>query len=74
MFSLWKGFVEKSMIKSFLLFNFSWFFILFELIKRQSWHHTETSQLICTADQLTVFYVMISLGFNEFYCLEGTFF
>ena len=64
-FSLWKGFVEKSMIKSFLIFNFSWFFILFELIKRQSWHHIEMSQLICTADQLTVFCMMISLGFNE---------
>ena len=35
------------------------------LIKRQSFHHTETSQLICRANQLTGFYMMATLSFNE---------
>ena len=35
------------------------------LIKRQSFHHTETSQLICRANQLTGFYMMATLLFNE---------
>ena len=33
-----------------------------KLIKR---HHIETSQLICSADQLTGFYIMTALAFNE---------
>ena len=36
-----------------------------KLIKRQSYHHIETSQLICSADQLTGFYIMTALAFNE---------
>ena len=36
------------------------------LIKRQSCHHIETSQLICSAaNQVTGFYMMVTLGFNE---------
>ena len=34
-------------------------------IKHQSCHHIETSQLICTANQLTGFYMMPTLAFNE---------
>ena len=36
-----------------------------QLIKRQSCHHTETSQLICYANHLTGFYMMATLAFNE---------
>ena len=36
-----------------------------ELIKRQSCHHIETSQLICRASQLTGFYVMATLALND---------
>ena len=39
-------------------------FIL-ELIKRQNFHHVETSQLICRANQLIDFYMMGTLAFNE---------
>ena len=35
------------------------------LIKRQSCHHIETSQLICIVNQLTGFYTMATLAFNE---------
>ena len=35
------------------------------LIKRQSCHHIETRQLICSANQLTDFYLMATLAFNE---------
>ena len=35
-----------------------------ELIKRQSCHHMETSQLIYRANQLTGFYMMATLVFN----------
>ena len=35
------------------------------LIKRESFHHTETSQLICRANQLTGFYMIATLSFNE---------
>ena len=34
-------------------------------IKPQSCHHTETSQLICSANQLTGFYMMATSAFNE---------
>ena len=33
--------------------------------KRQSCHHIETSQLVCRANQLTGFYMMATLAFNE---------
>ena len=36
-----------------------------ELIKRQSCHHIETSQLICTANQLTGVYMMATVAFTE---------
>ena len=36
--------------------------ITIQLVKRQSCHHTETSQLICRANQ---FYIMATLAFNE---------
>ena len=32
---------------------------------RQSCHHIETSQLICRANQLTGFYMMVTYAFNE---------
>ena len=35
-------------------------------MKRQSCHDIETSQLICSASQLTGFFIMASLAFNEF--------
>ena len=35
------------------------------IIKRQSCHHIETSQLICPTNQLTGFYLMATLAFNE---------
>ena len=38
-----------------------------ELIKLQSCHHIETSQLICRANQLSGFCMMATLVFNEFY-------
>ena len=34
-------------------------------IKRQSCHHIETSQLICSANQLIGFYMMATLAFND---------
>ena len=40
------------------------------LIKRQSYHHLETSQLICTVNQLAGFYMMTTLAFNEFRVAE----
>ena len=36
-----------------------------QLIKRQICHHLETSQLICRTNQLTGFYRMATVGFNE---------
>ena len=36
-----------------------------QLIKRQSCHHIETSQLICSANRLTGFYMIATLAFNE---------
>ena len=38
---------------------------LYYLIKRQSCHHVETSQLISRANQLAGFYMMVTLAFNE---------
>ena len=34
-------------------------------IKSPSCHHIETIQLICSANQLTAFYMMATLAFNE---------
>ena len=39
--------------------------VLYLPIKCQSCHHIETSQLICRASQLTGFYMMATLAFNE---------
>ena len=36
-----------------------------QFIKRQNCHHIGTSQLICRANQLTSFYMMTTLAFNE---------
>ena len=36
-----------------------------DCIKSQSCHHIESSQLICRANQLTGFYMMVTLAFNE---------
>ena len=36
-----------------------------ELIKRESCHHIETSQLISIANQLTGFYIIAALAFTE---------
>ena len=38
---------------------------VFKLIKRQSCHHIESSQLICTTNQLTGFYVMATSAFKK---------
>ena len=38
---------------------------LINSLKRQSYRHIETSQLICRANQLTGFYMMATLAFNE---------
>ena len=38
---------------------------LINLMKRENCHHIETSQLIYPADQLTGFYTMATLAFNE---------
>ena len=40
-------------------------FIPGELIKHQSCHHTETSQMICSTNPLTGFYMMATLAFNK---------
>ena len=45
----------------FLVFKF----IVDQIIKRQSFHHIETSKLTCSANQLTGFYMMTTLAFNE---------
>ena len=37
----------------------------YQPIKCQCWPHIETSQLICTANQLTGFYMRATLAFNE---------
>ena len=42
-------------------FKFAWY----QLSKCQSCHHIETSQLICSANQLTGFYMMTTLVFYE---------
>ena len=39
--------------------------IKYKLIKRQNCHHIQISQLICSANQLTGFYMMTTLAFNE---------
>ena len=39
--------------------------LLRELIKSRICHHIETSQLICWANQLTGFYMMTTITFNE---------
>ena len=36
-----------------------------------SCHHIETSQLICRANQLTGFYMMATLAFNELILLQS---
>ena len=36
-----------------------------QFIKRQSYYYIETSQLIWRANQLTGFYMMATLAFNE---------
>ena len=33
--------------------------------KRRSFHHIETSQLICRVNQSTGFYMIVTLAFNE---------
>ena len=50
---------------SFCLEPYLIFLVFHELIKRQSCYNIETSQLICTANQLTGFCVMATLAFNE---------
>ena len=39
--------------------------LLCQLIKRQSCHHIEISQMNCSANQLTGFYMIATLVFNE---------
>ena len=47
-------------------FAISQLLLLFlQLTKRQYCHQIEPSQLICTANQLTGFYMIASLVFNE---------
>ena len=48
--------------------NLSWFNVektITLLIKHQSCHHIETSQLICPVNQLVGFYMIAALVFNE---------
>ena len=62
------------MVRTYVI-NFDWekildfvgqsFHKIYLLIKRQSCHHTETSQWICGANYLTGFYVMATLTFKE---------
>ena len=40
-------------------------FVKYWLIKRQSCHHIDPNQLICSANQLTSFYTMTTSAFNE---------
>ena len=40
-------------------------FVIHWLIKSQNWHHTDTSQLICRANQWSGFYMKATLAFNE---------
>ena len=37
-------------------------------IKRHSYHHIEIRPLICSANQLTRFYMMATIAFNELKC------
>ena len=43
-----------------------------QLIKYQSCHYIETSQLICSANQFTGFYMIATLEFNELILTENT--
>ena len=43
------------------------------LIKRQSCHHTETSQLIWRANELASFHMMETLAFNELMNITGVY-
>ena len=73
----------KSLIKSILFQSKAQYFLhLFShfkclnlsglyLIKRQSCHHIETNQLICSANQLTGFYMMATLAFIELIRVQG---
>ena len=45
--------------------NTEYFFFRSELIKGQSCYHIETSQLICSTNQLTGSFMMATLAFNE---------
>ena len=45
-------------------------FVKSYLIKHQSCYHRETSQLTCSANQLTGFYMMATLAFNELVMLQ----
>ena len=38
---------------------------MYYLIKGQSCYHIENNQLICSENQLSGFYMMTALGFNE---------
>ena len=42
------------------------------LIKRESWHHIATSQMICSENQLTGFYVVATLALNELMWIKNT--
>ena len=44
---------------------------LYKLIKHQSCHHIETSQLICSPNHLTGFYMMATSAFNELRVLSN---
>ena len=46
--------------------NFMYLLLFLWLIKRQSCHHVETSQLICTANLLTGFCMMTILAFKGY--------
>ena len=41
------------------------YFTRTQIIQRQRCHHIETSQLICRTNQLTGFYMMATLAFNN---------
>ena len=70
-FSLFYWFLFVSLLSCYLKgrnlrkLNTEYFFFRSELIKGQSCYHIETSPLICSTNQLTGFYMMVTLAFNE---------
>ena len=66
---IWPHLLTKSLMET--LFFVQWSLIIFTKkpdhrgLTGSSCHHIETSQLICSVNQLTGFYTMATLAFNE---------